>query len=459
MGLIPNDLAQRIARDFNGKVLNGYTVGELCGVGATGVVLSASKKDERAAIKICRKDLFDNESELKRIERQVEKSDHSHPNIVRTHGTGFCPELGYHYLIMDFVDDPTLTEIVCELSMEQVRSIIQQTATAAFFMHETMEQVHRDIKPDNVAVNRTNNHVTLLDLGLVRPVIGPTATDLESIHIRGTKQYAPPELLGNTVELNEQGWLAVTFYQLGATLYEMLTKSPPFDGLSGDELLDAIRSVPLKIESPDVPPDLAKLALDCLSKDPSQRLSVVSWNRLLDTERRMTERRMTERDEELEEYDDLLAKLSMSHVPEPSVSPTAQEEQLRKSVRAEVSRSVESAIRAFLLGNDRRFPGYTITRREDLETDHNSVHVIEMDFASRGVPLNVYTVVATEITDPRSRACVCTLQTLTQAPASPLNLESFRPAYQGAFVLAECSTQLKNEVISDLTSLLRQTNE
>ncbi|MBL9162293.1 MAG: serine/threonine protein kinase [Planctomycetaceae bacterium] len=446
MSLISTDLAQRIASDYSGKILDGYEVNRLYQVGGTSVILLGVRGNERAAIKLYAKELFDESGiELERINRQVEMKGVSHPNLVRTLGAGVCPTHGYNYLTMDFIEDPTITEIVHELTFDQIRSIAEQTAKAAIFVHERLQLVHRDIKPDNVAVRRSDLHVTLLDLGLVRPVNGPTVTDQGSQHIKGTKRYAPPELIFNTVELDDNGWLAVTYYQLGATLYEMLTKTPPFAGYDGDALLHAIRHTALTIDVPGAPPDLVKLALDCLNKDPRSRLSLVSWGRFLNA---------PEEETQIAELSDLLTALSSEETSSKVFGEAALEKQRLKRVVADITYGVELSIRSFLTGKERLFPKYEIRRWIEAETEREFVFVVETDFAGLKEPVNVYSVVSTNVEDASSRSCNCRLITSNHPPELPFSVDSQRVIYQGAFVDAEFRRVIGNELARDFKNVL-----
>lgn len=451
MSLFTDDLAQRIAKDYIGTVLGGCKVHTLHRVGGTSIVFIGSKGDESVAIKIYAKDLFDDSgAELERINRQVEKKDLLHPNLVRTRCSGVCPNEGYHFLVMDFVDDPTITEIVSELTPDQIRSIIGQTAKAAIFVHETMQLVHRDIKPDNLAVRESDNHVTLLDLGLVRPVSGATVTDQGSQHIRGTKKYAPPELIDNTVQLDGKGWLAVTYYQLGATLYEMLTRKQPFAEYEGDELLQAIRHNSLAIDAPEAPPDLVKLSLDCLTKDPERRLSLVNWGRFLNAPKV---------DTQLDELSELFATLPKTEPISVAFTDGAEKKQLLKKVLAEVSQDIELSIRSFLSGKERFFPSYEIKQWEEVETDSGCVFLVQTDFAGLATPVHAYSVISTDITDATSRSCVCKMTTSTCIPEKPLKLDFSRIVYEGAFVQAEFKRTIGNELARDFKNVLSEEDE
>ncbi len=449
--MMTDDLARRIAMDYKGKTVDGYIVGDLHSAGGTSVVLHGSRGDEQVAIKFYAKDLFDDSgAEEERIRRQVEAQHHQHENLVKTICAGVCPDHEYHYLIMEFIGDPTLTERISEFSYDQIRHIIRQTAQAAFFMHHTMEQVHRDIKPDNIAVNRETDHVTLIDLGLVRPVIGTTVTDQGSQHIKGTKKYAPPELIDNNVELDHEGWRAVTFYQLGATLYEMLTRKQPFADFEGNELLQAIKNLPLTIEDTSAPSDLVKLALDCLSKDPSTRLSNVEWNQFWTS---------PEQSDDVEELTNLISSLAAPAEAAQAFPEGAQDMQRMKKAIADISAQVELAIRAFLSGKERYFPEFTIHPVDDSGHENSDGFRFRIVTKFAGPQQkSAHSMLSVTVIEPSSQVCQCDLYTSAD-PQQDFDAVESRKVYEGVFVAGEFKTKVSTALAQDFNQILSEPYE
>src|SRR4051812_6548612 len=130
--MITDDLARRIAQDFDGKTVGGCLVEGYHSHGASSVVLRGRDGADRVAIKIYGKHLINEAdeaqatAELERIQRQVELGKTPHPNIVQTRRAGQCPESDYHFLIMDFVDDKTLEELLSDIPRDRIRAIIQE---------------------------------------------------------------------------------------------------------------------------------------------------------------------------------------------------------------------------------------------------------------------------------------------------------------------------------------------
>jgi serine/threonine protein kinase len=120
----------------------------------------------------------------------------------------------------------------------------------------------------------------LLDFGVIRPLDLTNVTDEGDRHyFIGTLQYSPPELLFREEQQSVEGWRAITFYQLGAVLHDLLMRKALFSDFTNPyaRLVRAVeREVP-HIDSAEADPHLRLLAQNCLAKIPSQRLDNVKW--------------------------------------------------------------------------------------------------------------------------------------------------------------------------------------
>ena len=126
--------------------------------------------------------------------------------------------------------------------------------------------IHRDVKPSNLLIDASGS-IWVTDFGLARRLADPGMTHHDSL--LGTPRYMSPE---QTKSGPIDGRTDV--YSLGATLYEMLTLRPPFDGTSAAELLEQIGG--RDPVSPDlinrrVPRDLETIVLKALAKRPADR--------------------------------------------------------------------------------------------------------------------------------------------------------------------------------------------
>lgn len=275
--------AKRIASELQGRSVSGWTVGEYIDNGASAVVVSAERASQTAALKLIDPELVERygaEQQLARIHRERELVGHSQPHLVRIFDGGKCEETGYLFIAMELLVQPKLTALVPSFPREQIGPIIQQMAQAAQFL-ENHGMAHRDIKPDNISITRDCEHATLLDLGVLRPVAKADLQDAGSgDEFLGTTRYSPIEYLMREEEDSPQGWRAVTFYQLGGVLHDLIMRQRMFDGIGSPpaRLIEAVRNARPTIDAPDVPAHLITLARSCLQKDWRLRLELVQWD-------------------------------------------------------------------------------------------------------------------------------------------------------------------------------------
>lgn len=152
-----------------------------------------------------------------------------------------------------------------------VASVGLQAADALAHAHHH-GVIHRDVKPSNLLIDAQGN-IWVTDFGLARRLTDPGLTHQDSL--LGTPRYMSPEQARTTGRIDGR----TDVYSLGATLYELLTLRPPFDGQSAAELIDQIGrddpTPPRKIE-PRVPRDLETIVLKALAKRPVDRYATAA---------------------------------------------------------------------------------------------------------------------------------------------------------------------------------------
>ena len=274
------DRARDLAAKLKSKKVGSWIVSELINFGKSAAVFRATREGQEAAIKIFDAELVERYgkiTQLNRIKREVSLSDYKHPHLVEIYEGGECDATGHLYIAMERIDAPSLDLTLGSIARDSVRKIIREVAQAAQFL-ESLGIAHRDIKPANIAVSA--HRTVLLDLGVVRAIANPGDTDDDDIkRFVGTLQYSPPEFLLRNEEDSTAGWRAVTFYQLGAVLYDLIEARQIFsDSLEPyARLVNAIQHDVPELSASDAPPDLISLAERCLLKDPVARLRLVSW--------------------------------------------------------------------------------------------------------------------------------------------------------------------------------------
>jgi serine/threonine-protein kinase len=193
----------------------------------------------------------------------------NHPRISRLLDYGERDWLVYY--VMDFVEGPTLREI-----LNRVRRTTVEDATrgacdvldALGYAHG-LGVVHRDVKPENIKISPTG--AVLLDFGIAKAVAASGTDRLtRSGFTVGTSAYMSPEQIAGTKDIDHRADL----YSLGCVLYECLTGSPPYEH-PDDRLVLGMHqrgAIPdLRKHRRDAPAKLAKVVTKSLAKDPGDR--------------------------------------------------------------------------------------------------------------------------------------------------------------------------------------------
>ena len=276
--------ALEIFEELRGHRIGGWEIVDFVGHGGSAVVFKSVRKGKTAALKIIDQEIvakFGRVEQIERVKRERQLIGHSHPNLIKIYDAGVCDRTGYLFVAMELHHSATLTELIPTFPSEQIYPAISQIASAAHFLEEK-GLVHRDIKPDNIIVSEDFSTVTLLDLGVLRPLTNLDEDITSATAFLGTTRYASPEyLLREGEEETIRGWRALTFYQLGGLIHDMIMQRRLFDDIDAPppRLTDAVRYSLPHIENTNVPTSLISLAKNCLHKDWKLRLSLVSWNR------------------------------------------------------------------------------------------------------------------------------------------------------------------------------------
>jgi len=246
-----------------------YSLESLQGVGGMGRVFKAwdPRLNRHVALKFLtstdpdKVQRFFNEA---RAQARVE-----HPHICKVYEVGEAQ--GHPYIAMQFIAGGSFGALADQLTIEQKVLIVKQVAEAMHFSHRA-GLIHRDLKPSNIMVEPTPEggwHPYVVDFGLVRD-LGKDATTISGSTL-GTPAYmAPEQALGRIADVDRR----TDVYGLGATLYALLGRQPPYVGESAFEtMMHVANDEPgdLRSIAPNVPGDLASIVMKCLEKEPSRR--------------------------------------------------------------------------------------------------------------------------------------------------------------------------------------------
>jgi len=207
----------------------------------------------------------------------------THPNVVRVwaHGRWPHPRTGYHYVVMDYVEGLTLTGWA-QQTRPPLRQVLRLFDTLALTLDALHSQAihHRDLKGSNILVRTRDGEPVLVDFGAGEHA-GSVSLLTEGPLPPGTPHLRTPEALRFHRERYADPTAHYPFqptddlYALGATLYEVLTGTPPFPPTLPREVLTALieKEMPASpaVLNPQVPPALGELVLRLLAKNPQER--------------------------------------------------------------------------------------------------------------------------------------------------------------------------------------------
>jgi serine/threonine protein kinase len=273
--------AARMADELLNKTVGNWTILEFLGAGKSALVFKAQNSTGFAALKIFDPELvqrFGTDVQTARIDRELSLRGKHHPHLVDILDGGRCPVTGFFFVAMQLLDGKSLSSQLHHFPRERIWPILTQLSSAAQFL-ESLDLVHRDIKPDNIFITKDFSHAWLLDFGVIRPIGEPGLTDGDQKPFIGTLQYSSPEFLFRTEDDTPAGWRALTFYQIGAVLHDLIMRERIFSEYVAPfaRLVEAVKGITPRVEATDVAPELVLLARSCLSKEPTLRLRLVSW--------------------------------------------------------------------------------------------------------------------------------------------------------------------------------------
>jgi serine/threonine protein kinase len=253
--------------------LGDYELLEEVGRGGQGVVFRARQKslNRTVALKVISLGQWASKAHLKRFRLEAEAAARlEHPGIVPIHEVG--ERDGSCYFSMKFIEGGQLDEVARREPMP-IRHTVELIAKVARTVHYAHEHgiLHRDIKPGNILLDQKGEpHLT--DFGLARLVESESSVT-HTLEVLGTPSYmAPEQALGNNPAISS----VTDVYGLGAVLYQLLTRQPPFAGGTTYEtiklLLDS-EPKPPRLLNPKIDRDLSTICLKCIEKDPARRYS------------------------------------------------------------------------------------------------------------------------------------------------------------------------------------------
>jgi serine/threonine protein kinase len=260
------------------KVFGRYLLKRQLGVGGMGAVwLAKDEKLERiVALKFLSGEVLEQPVAIERLKRETKHSlSLTHPNIVRIYD--FIQDENHAAIAMAYVEGWSLWAMKVDkpnrcFTVEEITPWIQQLCSAVDYAHNVVGVVHRDIKPPNLLIDE-RGQLKITDFGLARnltTVAGPHTTQLP---VLGTMGYMSPQQAAG-----EAASVLDDIYSIGATIYDLLTGTPPF--YKGEIYAQLRESTPpsmaerlheLGLQGIDIPLVWEETVAACLDKEPSRR--------------------------------------------------------------------------------------------------------------------------------------------------------------------------------------------
>ncbi len=193
----------------------------------------------------------------------------AHPNIVPIYGVEERDTLVW--IVMALIEGETLGERLTrdgKLAPAEAQRVLSSVSDALAYAH-SHGVIHRDIKPDNVLLERDTLRVLVTDFGIARAAEGDGRLTLTGVAV-GTPAYMSPEQAMGDSEIDARS----DQYSLGVVAYQMLAGAPPFEANSTPALL--LKQVseplpPLSSRSTSAPAGMVRAIERALSKKPADR--------------------------------------------------------------------------------------------------------------------------------------------------------------------------------------------
>lgn len=254
-----------IGKKFNGRYL---ILGNIGSGGMANVFLARDLiLDREVAIKVLRYDFLNDQSAIRRFQREMLASTELvHPNIVTVYDAGQEGET--QFLVMEYVKGMDLKRYIqtqYPIPYDRIVDIMQQILSAVTLAHQH-RIIHRDLKPQNILIDESGT-VKITDFGIAVALSETSITQTNSM--LGSVHYLSPEQARGSMATNQSD-----IYAIGIILYEMLTGKVPFDGESAVTIAlkhfqEEIPSV--RLYDRHVPQSLENVVLKATAKDPIDR--------------------------------------------------------------------------------------------------------------------------------------------------------------------------------------------
>lgn len=260
-----NTYGHQLSPEFLAK----YEVTGVLGEGGMGQVLRGRQKGlgREVAIKLLTLRSYATPERRERFKHEAQRcANMNHPNLVGVYDYGEDGERPY--MVMELVDGESIADRIKRDGKFPIRETLEIGIKICEGLQYAHEQglVHRDIKSDNILLDRKEKQVKVADFGIA---IESDEGEEKNNVIIGTPSYMSPEQASGKKADHRSD-----IYSTGVILYEMLTGSVPFTGETSMAIIIKHlneQAGSMTDKNPEVPPQLEEIVQRALEKEPAHR--------------------------------------------------------------------------------------------------------------------------------------------------------------------------------------------
>ncbi|HEV8266019.1 MAG TPA: serine/threonine-protein kinase [Gemmatimonadales bacterium] len=257
----------RLFLDFQTALAGRYSLDRELGRGGMGIVyLARDLRLERViAVKLLPPDRARDAARGRFLREARTAAQLSHPHIIPIHAV---EEIGeFVFFVMAYVEGSTLGAQVRRdgpLKPHDAARVLREVAWALAYAHG-QGVIHRDVKPDNILLERGSGRALVADFGIARLIQAPGMSG--EGELVGTPEYMSPEQA-----TGEGGDGRSDLYSLGVVGYYALSGRLPFTSPTvGGLIAQHAGKTPPPLAVPGAPRALIAAIERCLAKVPADR--------------------------------------------------------------------------------------------------------------------------------------------------------------------------------------------